>query len=286
VTVAVSTPITVQITSPQNGAVLTKKAVMVEGTLTNHLGYETGVTVNGVVALVDDKYFVASNVPLDQGENKIIAKAIDTSGNEIEYSIIVLADTENQNIRLNIDPKSGTAPFETKLEITGPSPIQHSSVEITGPTEAEITENGAESYQLNFTIPGLYVVTVTAEDGAGMSYNDSVGVNVYDRDELGLLLEPKWNTMKNSLSAGDIQGALSVFKRETQTIYEGIFTDLGDQLPQIALGMQELEMIYTNGSVAVYRTKRTETHQGQSYEITYKVYFDCIEDGIWKINRF
>lgn len=286
VTIEVSTPITLQITFPQDGDTLAKKEVMVEGTFTNHLGYESGITVNGVVALVDDNYFVANNVPLDQGENTIIANAIDTSGNEIEDSIMVLSDTNNQNIRLQIDPESGTAPFETKLDIVGPSPLQNSSVEITGPAESEIIENSAEAYQLNFTNPGLYIVSVSTEDADGMSYHESVAVNVYDRDELDILLKAKWDTLKDSLSASDIQGALSMFKRETQTIYEGIFTELDDLLPQIALEMQELEMIYTKGSVSVYRIKRNEIHQGQSYEITYKVYFDCLEDGIWKINRF
>jgi hypothetical protein len=79
---------------------------------------------------------------------------------------------------------------------------------------------------------------------------------------------------------------LTPFLHPNQGLTPFLHPDLGDELPQIALGMQELEMIYSKDSVAVYRIKRIETHQGQPYEITYKVYFDCTEDGIWKINRF
>jgi hypothetical protein len=53
-------------------------------------------------------------------------------------------------------------------------------------------------------------------------------------------------------------------------------------LPTIAVGMQQIQMIYAEGGVAQYRIRKTEGVD----EITYYIYFVRDEKGIWKIQQF
>jgi hypothetical protein len=111
-------------------------------------------------------------------------------------------------------------------------------------------------------------------------------VLVYDANTLDALLRAKWNAMKARLAAGDIDGALNYYGSTTRDDYQAIFTALGDQLPQVAQEMQAIELIQAEEGFAKYRIRRNEIHQGQQYSITYHIYFDCNEDGIWRIHRF
>ena len=73
-------PLTISINSPVSGATVSKAEVTVEGTITDAPGFEIGVSVNGIVALVDENRFVANHVPLLDGQNTITATAVDTFG--------------------------------------------------------------------------------------------------------------------------------------------------------------------------------------------------------------
>ena len=51
VTVTVTLQITLTITSPDNGSTISRLNVMVQGSITNVGGHETGVVVNGIIAM-------------------------------------------------------------------------------------------------------------------------------------------------------------------------------------------------------------------------------------------
>ena len=57
------------------------------------------------------------------------------------------------------------------------------------------------------------------------------------------------------------------------------------------LGDETAVLVYDAGQLdallqAKYRIRRDEIHQGQTYTITYHIYFNCSEDGVWRIHRF
>ena len=70
-------PIVLSIDSPKAGASLSKSEIMVEGTVSQEHGLETGVVVNGRIAVVSGNRFVANRVPLEEGQNQITAVATD-----------------------------------------------------------------------------------------------------------------------------------------------------------------------------------------------------------------
>jgi len=59
-------PITLTITSPLDGDTIYRPDVMVTGTVDNTTGNETGVTVNGIVAVVYNGEFFVNHVPLEE----------------------------------------------------------------------------------------------------------------------------------------------------------------------------------------------------------------------------
>jgi hypothetical protein len=56
--------------------------------------------------------------------------------------------------------------------------------------------------------------------------------------------------------------------------------------PQIVEDMQDIELIYIEGSVAKYRIRKNELYGGEMLTITYYLYFIIDEDGLWKIHRY
>jgi hypothetical protein len=92
--------------------------------------------------------------------------------------------------------------------------------------------------------------------------------------------------MKACLAAGDVQGALNYFGRATRDEYETIFTSMGDQLPLMAQQMQAIEMVLAEEGFAKYRIAKDEVIDGETYGITYDIYFSIDANGVWKIDRF
>jgi hypothetical protein len=81
-TVTVS-PMAISITSPLDGETISRPDTLILCTITNATGNETGVVVNGIVAMVYGNQFVANHVPLEEGGNTITATAMDTDGNTV-----------------------------------------------------------------------------------------------------------------------------------------------------------------------------------------------------------
>jgi hypothetical protein len=77
-------PLTITITSPQNGNVFNSSPIIVTGNVTNN----ASVTVNGIQATVINNSFSAS-VPLSEGQNNITATASDQYGQTASHSITI-----------------------------------------------------------------------------------------------------------------------------------------------------------------------------------------------------
>jgi len=157
---------------------------------------------------------------------------------------------------------------------------------VYGPADVACNLSGAGPYPLTISEPGLYRIAVTSTLTDGRTLSDETAVLVYDAGQLDALLQAKWSDMKARLAVGDIDGAIDYYGGTTQDDYREIFTALGTRLPQLVQQMQDIELIQAGEGFAKYRIKRDEVHQGQSYSITYDIYFSSDANGIWKIDRF
>ncbi|MCP4203906.1 MAG: hypothetical protein GY769_18470 [bacterium] len=99
-----STAPVITISSPLEGALLNVDVTDVTGTVDDEPGIV--VTVNGVAASVDAGLYTAPDVPLVEGENRLIARAVDSLGNAVVRTRIVLVDTTPPEF-LASDPPGG-----------------------------------------------------------------------------------------------------------------------------------------------------------------------------------
>ena len=121
----------VTITIPSSGEVFETQTVTVEGDASDpHL---LRVTVNGVPATLDGGHFTATGVPLVEGDNELIATALDTLGHRSQSpSVVVVLDTLPPQVA--IDPGS----FDALTE----QPAVTVSGSVTDPHLATVTVNG------------------------------------------------------------------------------------------------------------------------------------------------
>jgi hypothetical protein len=261
--------------------------VTIHGTLDNATGQETGVIVNGVVALVYEGRFAANHVPLEEGENVITVVATDNAGNMETTTITLYRDTSEGYIRLTADTYTGLAPFETVLRLDGPVDMTASSITVTDAVNAQVLSTTSEmAYIVRLLAPGLYFLTAEATDYAANIYTYTVAILVVDRTALDTMLQAKWGGMKHALANRDVAQAVQYFTDETKGLYQEIFALLSDQLPQLMQEMQDIELMAVEDNAATYRMRRTQLYGGQLLTITYYAYFRPDRTGLWKILRY
>jgi hypothetical protein len=279
-------PISLTIDSPSDGATIYAPNVTVTGTVINAWGYETGVTMNGIVANVSRNQFTVNHVPLQEGTNVITATATDSYGRTATASITVTASTAGHYIRLTSDTESGVAPLEATLRIDGSFSITNSSMSVTSPVQPELLSSTATEYEYRMTTEGIYYFTATVPGPDGYVYQDTVSVTVMNQAQINNLLTGIWESMKSSLATQNIGEALNYFAGETRQLYNDIYTALYANLPQIVQEMQDIQLIYIKGNAAKYRIRKNELYGGQMLTLTYYIYFVVDNDGLWKIYRY
>ena len=286
VTITATPQITLTITSPSTGEILSRPDVMVQGTVTNISGFETGVTVNGIGAIVNGDQFVANHVPLQEGGNTIAATATDTQGYTTNDSVIVNVEPSGDFIKITALPESGVSPLEIRLRIDGSFSFTESSITYSGPGTVEFLESSIEEYLLRITQEGVYyfIAEVTGTENNGRT--DTVAIDVMDKEELDAMLKEKWSGMRQALIAGDIAEALDYHYEGKKEKYESIYNFLGANLPALTQQMQDIELIYVEDNRAKYRINREHDIDGQSITITYYIYFIKDENGLWKIEKY
>ncbi|MGV8073118.1 MAG: Ig-like domain-containing protein [Syntrophobacteraceae bacterium] len=285
VRITVTSPISLVITSPTGGQTIDGNKVLVEGTVVNNRGLETGVTVNGIPAIIYSGQFIANEVALVDGENTITAVAKDVNGNTVIASIILTAENEADCVEIRSISYWGVSPFETTLLVTGS--IGEPTVTHTGPGEVEyLPQTNPGEYPIRITTEGIYHFTAQALDAQGEPCSNTLAVVVLNKLELDALLRSKWNGMKSKLSTGSIEDALNYFREGSRENYRQIFNSLATKLPELVSGMQEIEMVATQGKRVEYRINRVHIVDNEPVTINYTIYFLLDEDGIWRLDRF
>jgi hypothetical protein len=283
VTVRVISPITLEITSPSEGATVSGPDSKVQGTITSTSNTETGVVVNGVIAIVYDGQFVANHVSVEKGGNTITATAKDINGNTTNASITINAETTGDYIRLTTDTESGTAPLETTLKVVGSFSFTESSITCIGPGQVEFPENPIENeHTVKMTTPGVYYFTAEVTDTENNTYTDTIAIQALDKAELDAFLRAKWEGMRQALAQNDIDTATGFFADSKKDAYQRIFTALSSKLPQISQELGDIQFIRMMYNSAEYDIRTTR--DGNEY--SYYLLFVKDENGLWKIMSF
>jgi hypothetical protein len=281
-----SSPVTVSITSPGNGAAIGSPYVTVQGTLTTSSENEVGVAVNGVSAWVNGNSFASNHVPLQEGENTLTAVATDSLGNTSTASISVDFSPDELYIHLTADKESGVSPFTTTLKVEGSFPFTAPIPVCTGPGTVGIVRGAGENeFDVSFTTPGIYRFTSVVEV-EGKTCSDTVAVCVMNQAELDALLRAEWNAMKAFLVAGDIDGAMTLHQKAVHEKYSAIYSALGSELPALVQQMNDISPVFFDDGLAKYRIRQDHDINGQVRTITYYLYFSRDDKGLWRIENY
>jgi len=275
-------PLVLSIDSPKPGANLSRSEIMVKGTVSQENGLETGVVVNGRIAVVTGNHFIANRVPLEEGQNQITAVATDVNGNTATDSMTVNVTLPGHYIRLTANIESGIAPLETILTIDTSLDPTRLSVTYTGPAEVEFLSTSESEYRMRLTTEGIYLFTAEGTDSGGTTYNDTVALTVLSKEVVDNLLRAKWEGLREALSNNEVEKAINYFIDNTKETYRYNFDLLKDLLPMIAQDMREIRLIEVYDRGADYRLFCVQ----DGVELSFFIKFVKDIDGLWKIYFF
>ena len=276
----------INITTPINGVTINKPSTTVIGTITSTAD-EFWVMVNGMPAVIYGDQFVVNNVPLTNGSTRIIVNAMNSNGAIGRAEISVTTNMTEPYVQLSANIQSGTSPLNTYFTVNTNTTGMITGYQLDfGDGSAHYSSASFDDVVHTYTAEGVFHPVLTITDSMGNVYIDTLALTVLNKTKLNAALTSKWNGMKAKLVNQDINGALAYFSSISQDRYRDIFTTLNPDLPQIALEMQDIEMIYAINKMAKYRIRANELYGGQNLEITYYIYFEVNEYGAWRIRLF
>lgn len=272
----------VLIDSPADSATLTGPDVTVSGALINTAGAETGVVINGVVATVSGRHFIANHVPLQQGANIITVTATDANGLTATATRSVTANPGHY-IRITSNIESGTAPLEVSLRIDGSFTVTKPQISATGNAAMEwLPSISPTEYGAKITSEGTIAFTASAIGPDGQTYSDSVTITAISMEKIDNLLRSKWNSINSNLANGNIPAALNSFHSTSKENYQAIFDEVGPQLPTIIASHREFNTVRIEEGIVLYELVTLEEDGLHTFDIV----FVQDDDGLWRIRSY
>ncbi len=260
----------VSITSPANGATVPSGRLVVRGTATT--GPDIGVNVKGFAASLNGGQWVVE-IPLDPGPQTLTAKATTVAGLQATHSVTVnVAATGGGGLLLSASPRSGVGPLTVSWLFSNQ----------TGRTlsQFEFDDNGSgvfgapmssfDGMQTTYMTPGIYSPALRAQDDQGITYTATAVIEVEDPTVVTARFQGLWTTLRDRLISGDIQGALNHFAPGVRSRFESVFERLGANLPSIAAGFGNLEVLEQLENIAETIIVQQENNSARLYFIYYR----------------
>jgi hypothetical protein len=200
--VAPAPPLTLTISSPQDGAVVNGAPITVTGSVSNN----AGVTVNGVGASVSGNAYSAS-IPLNEGLNTIAVVALDGFG-------------QSETVRVSVTLLSpGTLTVAVTSATTG-LPIQSALVSVTdsaGILQTALTDANGEYTIANIT-PGSLTGTITKEGYVSYVLSEVISARETLILDVGLSLD---DPVISLLTVTDITASTATIRWTTDQLTNG-----------------------------------------------------------------
>jgi len=283
-TVNLSLSFGIAIQSPVAGATINDFSVMVNGFFDTLLAQEVGITVNGYVALKDGNEF-ATIVPIDSQTTTLAATISDTAGNLLAGDAVPIApQIPMSEPVLTFQPSPRIALVSEPVGFSLVSLNEISLIELDGNGDGTIDFTGStlDGVTVTFAEPGLYYPNVRVTDTNSVSYTATGIVQILDINQLDILLQSKWNTMKNALRTGDTATAATYLVKAKQAFYHDIFNNLTISFSDIDQYLPNLTFVEQWHNAVEYEITRTEGPD----QVSYMVLFVLDDDGVWRIKFF
>jgi len=270
----------VTVTSIASGATVSTDSLFLTG---NVSGPEnTGVTVNGVIAVTVDGKFYVNNIPLQPGSNTLTVVATTPDGQTITQTLTVTSAGPSP-FQVTVEPQSGVTPLPVAFTVTGqdPSTISQIAVDFDGNGTTDFTATDPTApIAVTYPAPGVYQPKITVTDSQGSTFDQSLVVVVYDATQMDRLFGAIWNGMNSALQSGDAAGASHYLNASAKLRYIPVFSALLPNMPQIIASYSPLKRVSISENIGEYAINRT--YQGENR--LYLIYFLKDADGVWRVD--
>jgi hypothetical protein len=267
------------IVNPVNNATINDNLVNVSGTV--QAPANSGVTVNGVVAVIYGGHFYANNVALNAGTNTLTATLTAPDGMVTTQSIAVTS-TGSSPVRVMADAMQGFSPLTVTFDVTPQDGVVIQKVEIDADGNGTVDQTLLAFPWISimtYTGAGAYMTTFRVTDMQGNVYTQVVPIVVTDRAALDQNLRAVWNGMKNALMAGDKARAMQYLDASAQQRYGPVFDVLMPSMLQITATFSDLQSLTLSNDLGEFAVNRVINGENRIYLI----YFGRNGDGVWRL---
>jgi choice-of-anchor A domain-containing protein len=264
------------ITSPAPHAAVTGDNVLVTGTLQAPEG--SGVIVNGVMAAIDASNTFYALVPLVQGANRLEATLRAPAGQSISQSITVIAAGQPSILAVSADTTSGFAPLTVRFSVRNRS---SGALSFTFDGFGPFQLPGNATVALSRTYPaGVYRPLIVATAPGGGTSQQSLVIEVLDREEVDLQLRAMWAEMNNALVAGDKATAMGYLNAGARDKYGPVFDTLLPAMPRIIASYSPLQQVSLSPALGEYGVNRMINGVNR----VFLIYFLRDPSGVWHVD--
>lgn len=269
------------ISSIAPGATVDSDNLDVSGTYTGP--ENTGITINGVVALTDGQNFYVNNLPLTPGLNTLTIAVTRPDGQAVTKTITVTSSGQAP-FQTSVEPQSGVPPLRVRFSgrLADGNSIASLSLDADGDGIVDVVsaDTSAPS-EYSYDAPGLYRPKVMAVDSQGRSYEQTLVVLVQDPAKVDDFFSHLWDGMNSALRSGDMNTALLYLNTTAKVKYQPVFQALLPQMRDIVASYSAPTRLSVTESIGEYAV--TRPYRGSAR--VYLIYFLQDADGVWRVDE-
>jgi hypothetical protein len=281
-----STPPTISITEPLAGAVIEGRRVQVRGAFTGPAG--TGVSVNGLPAILQGNQFVIREMILPLGATSLDAKATTIGGLSATSSRAVSANTAIASVQMRASKLADFSSLAVDFQstIAASLTIQTITLDFNGDGTPEFSGSNPALIptHYDYTAPGVYTakLMVTTSAPSSQTFIATQIITVVDLSAHRARACTTYGYLRDRLNASDVNGALLAFPSDRRSSYQPFFTALGANRPIMASRLGTIAngtISFNSAKLMVVRINGAQV-QGFPLQVTQS------NDGVWRIDQF
>lgn len=248
-----------------------------------YLGPEnSGVTVNGIVALTEGNQFYVNNLPLEPGQNTLTITVTAPDGQTVTKTVTI-ASGGSTPLRVEAEPQIGVAPLRSRFRIGLSNGAALSQIAIDADGDGNLDVSGIDpSFPLEyvFDYPGVYRPRILATDSNGNTWSQSITVIAQDPTRVDDFFGRLWQGMNDALVRGDLPAALGYLNETAQRQYRSAFEALMPRMAEIVASYSPPARLSADESIAEYAVSRPYLGRTRVYLVN----FLRDASGVWRLD--
>jgi hypothetical protein len=257
-------------------------SIHLSGTIAGPPG--TAVTLDGRPARMEAGRWWLPFVALDPGANALMIVAATPGGERQELSVMVTSDEASAPLpRIEFERADAFVPAEVAIRLLLPADSKVTEV------RADLNGNGELDYlgpptdvamAVRIFQPGVYTTTVTLIEPGSPDVVLEAPIVLPRLGMTRVTLCHSFSEMRQSLLAGDIDGALDFVHAELHDFYRAMWIEMGDDLPAAAAALGEV----VDGTLGFNDAELIVAREEDGVLYGYPVQLSRDRDGIWKFS--